>query len=126
MFVGSSGDWWILDSGCTFYIYHNISWFDIYKIVNDTILLGDNKEIFVIDVGTIQIRMHDGIVEILEIRHVPKLKKNYFLCFLLILNIMIMLLKMEFQGFVSMLLAWGKESWLIPLPSSMFNNYWIS
>lgn len=31
------------NSGCIFYIYYNISWFDIYKVINDTILLGDNK-----------------------------------------------------------------------------------
>jgi hypothetical protein len=94
--IGSLGDWWILDSGCIFYIYCNISWFDSYKVVNDIILLGDNKEIYVVDVGTIWIRIYDSIVEILEVRHVPEVKRIYFLCFLLILNVMIILLKMEF------------------------------
>lgn len=29
-YVGSSNDEWILDSGCTFRIYHNKNWLDTF------------------------------------------------------------------------------------------------
>lgn len=72
--IGSSRDWWILDSACTFYICSNRNWFDTYKVVNDVILLGGNKGLSV--VGTVRIHMYDRIVRILEIWHVLEIKKN--------------------------------------------------
>lgn len=74
IYIGSSGDGWILDSACTFYICSNRSWFDTYKVVNDVILLGGNKGLYV--VGTVRIHMYDRIVRILEIWHVLEIKKN--------------------------------------------------
>ena len=53
-------------------------WFVNYKSINGgTVLMGNNMSCKVVGIGTIQIKMHDGIVRTLTgVRHVPELKKN--------------------------------------------------
>lgn len=69
---------WILDSSCSFQMCPNRSWFTTYKEVNGgTILMGNNMVCKIVGVGTIQIRMHDGIDRTLtDVRHILNLKKN--------------------------------------------------
>lgn len=76
MSIGSSGDGSIIYLACTFNIYPNRSWFETYKVVNDTILFGDNKGFSIIGMNTIWIKMYDTSVRTLEIRHASKMKKN--------------------------------------------------
>lgn len=53
MSIGSSGDRSIIYLACTFNIYPNRSWFETYKVVNDTILFEDNKGLSIIGMNTI-------------------------------------------------------------------------
>ena len=66
---------WILDSGCSFYMCPNKGWFENYKQIDSGIvLLGNNKPCKVIGIGSLRIRMHDGIERVLkDVRHVPEL-----------------------------------------------------
>jgi hypothetical protein len=76
MSVGSLIDSCILNLACTFHIYYNKSWLDIYKVVNDTLLVRDNKGFSIIGVGTFWIRMYDDIIRTMKVWHVSKMKKN--------------------------------------------------
>lgn len=69
---------WILDSGCSFHMCPNRSWFTTYmEVNNDTVLMGNNMVCKTVGVGIIQIRMHYGIVRTLtNVRYIPDLKKN--------------------------------------------------
>ena len=69
---------WILDSGCSFHMCPNKGWFENYKQIDGgTVLLGNNKSCQVIGIGSLRIRMHNGIENVLEdVRHVPELKIN--------------------------------------------------
>ena len=62
----SVGDAWILDSGCSY-----------QSIDGGVVLMGNNISCKVIGIGTVQIKMHDGVVRTLtDVRHIPDLKKN--------------------------------------------------
>ncbi|PPD70354.1 hypothetical protein GOBAR_DD32770 [Gossypium barbadense] len=69
---------WILDSGYTFHISLNRDWFTTYEIVFEgVILIGNNASCKIACVGTIKVKMFDGVVRTLSgVRHVPKLKRN--------------------------------------------------
>ncbi|KAG8486717.1 hypothetical protein CXB51_020156 [Gossypium anomalum] len=55
---------WILDSGCTFHMSPNRDWFTTYETVSE-------------GVGTIKVKMFDGVVRTLsDVRYVPELKRN--------------------------------------------------
>jgi hypothetical protein len=53
-------------------------WFTTYESVNcGTVLMGNDVACKIVGIGTIRIRMHDGIVRTLtNVRHIPDLKKN--------------------------------------------------
>jgi hypothetical protein len=53
-------------------------WFTTYESVNgDTVLMENDVACKIVSIGTIKIRMHDGIVRTLtNVRHIPDLKKN--------------------------------------------------
>ena len=78
--TSSSNDiqYWILDTGCSFHMCANKEWFDIYKERRcGEVLMGDDSPCKIQGIGSVKIRMHDGIVRVLDkVRHVPKLKKN--------------------------------------------------
>ena len=71
-------DSWILDSGCSYHMCPHREWFDTYKSWNGgEILMGNDAVCKSIGMGTIKIKMWDGVVRTLnEVRHVPALKKN--------------------------------------------------
>ncbi|KAG8474900.1 hypothetical protein CXB51_031553 [Gossypium anomalum] len=77
----SDGEEWILDSGCTFHISPNRDWFTTYETVSEgVILMGNNASCKITGVGTIKVKMSDGVVRTLsDVRHVPKLKRNLIL-----------------------------------------------
>ncbi|CAL2259854.1 unnamed protein product [Prunus armeniaca] len=69
---------WILDTGCTFHMCAVREWFDTYKKVsNGEVLMGDDSSCPVKGIGTVQIRMFDGMIRVLgNVRYVPRLRKN--------------------------------------------------
>ena len=66
------------DSGCSYHMCPHKEWFTTYEAVNGgTVLMGNNMPCKTVGCGTIQLKMHDGIVRTLsDVRHVPELKKN--------------------------------------------------
>ena len=61
-----ASDNWILDSGCTNETMHK-----------GVVLMGNNASCKVASIGTVHIRMFDGVVRALgDVRHVPNLKMN--------------------------------------------------
>jgi hypothetical protein len=73
-----SNDKWVLDTACTFHMSPKRDWFTTYDSVNGgSVLMGNNFACKIVGIGTIRIRMHDGIVRTLtNVRHIPDLKKN--------------------------------------------------
>jgi hypothetical protein len=71
-------DSWVLDSACSYHMCPNRMWFDTFKSCNaGTVLIGNDARCKAIRLGTIKVRMFDGIVRILtNVRYVPNLKKN--------------------------------------------------
>jgi hypothetical protein len=71
-------DQWVLDIACTFHMSPKRDWFTTYGKVNSgSVLMGNDVACKVVGMGTIKIRLHDGIVRTLKnVRHVPDLKKN--------------------------------------------------
>ncbi|KAG8475695.1 hypothetical protein CXB51_032441 [Gossypium anomalum] len=69
---------WILDSGCTFHMSPNRDWFTTYETVSEgVVLMGNNASCKIAGVGTIKVKMFDGVVRTLsDVRHVPELKRN--------------------------------------------------
>ena len=71
-------DSWILDSACSFHMSPNREWFDTYRVVNcGKISMGNGAVCKVIGIGTVKLRLADGVVRTLgEVRHVPGLSRN--------------------------------------------------
>ncbi|GJX75491.1 transposable element [Tanacetum coccineum] len=69
---------WIMDSACSFHMSPNRDWFVTYEEFDGgNVFMGNDSPCKVVGIGTIQIRMHDGVVRTLtDVRHVPDLKKN--------------------------------------------------
>ena len=69
---------WILDSGCSYHMCPNRDWFTTYNDVNGgTVLMGNDHACEIVGVGTVRIKMHDGVVRTLTgVRHIPDLRKN--------------------------------------------------
>ncbi|KAG8472495.1 hypothetical protein CXB51_034177 [Gossypium anomalum] len=69
---------WTLDLGYTFDMSPNWDWFTTYETVSEGIvLMGNNASCKTAGVGTIKVKIFDGVVRILsDMRHVPKLKRN--------------------------------------------------
>jgi hypothetical protein len=69
-------DSWVLDSACSYHMCPNRMWFDTFKSCNaDTV--GNDAMCKAIGLGTIKVRMFNGIVRILtNVRYAPNLKKN--------------------------------------------------
>lgn len=78
VFVSCLGDNWILDSGCSYHMCPNRDWFTTYQSTDGgVVLMGNNMSCKVVGIGTVRIKMHDGIIRTLTgVRHVPDLKKN--------------------------------------------------
>ena len=69
---------WILDSGCTFHMTPNKSWFeDFNQDEGEMVLLGNNKPCKVEGVESVRIKMYNGVEKVLEnVRYIPELKRN--------------------------------------------------
>ena len=73
-----AGENWILDFSCTFHMTPNPNWFSTYEPVHKgAILMGNNAFCKVAGIGTVCIKMFDGVVRTLgDVRHVPDLERN--------------------------------------------------
>ena len=69
---------WVLDLGYSYHMCPHRHWVVTYKKkFGCNVLLGKDDPCKSISIGSIQIRMHHGVVRtLIEVRHVPKLKKN--------------------------------------------------
>ena len=69
---------WVLDSGCTFHMSANRSYFTTYQSYDGgMILMGNNSVCKVVGIGTVSLKMYNGMVrELTQVRHVPELKSN--------------------------------------------------
>ena len=68
---------WIMDSGCSFHMSPYRDWFSTYDIAGAAVLMSNNAASKVVGIGSIHIKMHDGIVRTLtDVCHVLDLKKN--------------------------------------------------
>ncbi|XP_040372400.1 uncharacterized protein LOC112194950 [Rosa chinensis] len=69
---------WILDTDCTFHMCAIREWFDTYEESSSgEVFRGDDSPCRILGIGSVKIRMHDGVVRTLEnVRYIPKLRKN--------------------------------------------------
>jgi len=69
---------WILDSACSYHMCPHIEWFATYESLNGgSVSMGNDTKCRVVGIGTIKLKMFDGIVRTLtDVRHVVRLKKN--------------------------------------------------
>jgi len=71
-------DDWTFDSGCTYHMCLHRDWFDTYEPVDiGIVLMGNNTECKITGIGTVQIKIHDGVVRTLsKVRHIPDMTRN--------------------------------------------------
>jgi hypothetical protein len=70
---------WILDFAFSYHVCINRALFSIYEPVQNggTVQMGDNSPCEVIGMGTMQIKMFDGVIHTLtEVRHVSSMSRN--------------------------------------------------
>lgn len=69
---------WILDSGWSFHMCPNKSWFEALTEEDEgLVLLGNNKSCKTKGMGSIRIRMFDGADRVIkQVRYIPELKRN--------------------------------------------------
>ena len=69
---------WIMDSRCSFHMIPNKDWFETFEDVHGgQVILGNNKIYEVMGIGTVRIKMHDGVERVLQkVRYIPRLKRN--------------------------------------------------
>ena len=68
---------WVLDSGATYHICPRRDWFSSFEKLDGEVRMGNNHTCRVIGIGSVRIKMHDGMVrELKEVRFVPAVKKN--------------------------------------------------
>ncbi|CAM8956547.1 unnamed protein product [Rhodiola kirilowii] len=69
---------WILDSGCTMHACHDKSVFTTMKHVNGgEVMLGDHTSLKIQGIGTVPIKLHDGVTRVLtNVKWVPNLRRN--------------------------------------------------
>ncbi|KAK2981165.1 hypothetical protein RJ640_024388 [Escallonia rubra] len=69
---------WFIDSACSFHKCPHKEWFDcLTPCDGGTVLMGNDVVCKVMGIGTIKIKMFDGIVRTLgDVRYIPDLKKN--------------------------------------------------
>ena len=59
-------DEWILDSGCSYHMCPNRDWFITYREINGgSVLMGNNVACKTVGIGTVKIKMYNGIVRTL-------------------------------------------------------------
>ena len=67
-----------MDSACSFHVTPHRNWFDTYRSINcGSVRMGNDATCTIIGMGTIKIKMSDGVVRTLEeVRHIPDMRKN--------------------------------------------------
>ena len=67
-----------MDSGATWHMTSRREWFHHYEpISGGSVFMGDDHALEIAGIGTIKLKMFDGMVRtIQEVRHVKGLKKN--------------------------------------------------
>ena len=76
--ANGSKDGWILDSRCSYLMCPRKNWFSTYESIDGgVVLMGNNHPCKTIGIGTIRIKMHDGVIRTLsDVRHIAALKKK--------------------------------------------------
>ncbi|CAD6236154.1 unnamed protein product [Miscanthus lutarioriparius] len=72
-------DEWILDSACSFHICSNRDGIGSYESMQseDVVRMGDNNPREIVGIGSVQIKMHDGMIRTLkDVRHIPGMARN--------------------------------------------------
>jgi hypothetical protein len=73
-----SGEW-ILDSACSYHMCPNKHLLSRLEEFDGVVLMGNDDVCEIKWIGTIHLKMHNGVVKTLtEVRYVPDLKKNLF------------------------------------------------
>lgn len=69
---------WIIDTGVIFHVCPERDWFSNFKNLDTGVaLMGNDHLCHILGIGTIRIKIFDGIVrELKDVRYVPALKKN--------------------------------------------------
>jgi len=67
---------WLLDTGATYHVCPNRNWFSSFeKLDGCSIIMGDDHLCNMKGIGTIYIKMFDGMVqELKKVRYIPQLK----------------------------------------------------
>jgi hypothetical protein len=67
---------WLLDSGASHHMCSHRSWFSSYQSIDDgVVFMGNDISCKSVGIGSIKIKMFDGIVRtLMDVRHVPNLK----------------------------------------------------
>ena len=75
-----SSDAWVLDSACSYHMTPRRDWFTTFQLISGgEILMGNNMICKVLGIGTVRIKMYDGVVRTLsDVCHMPDLKKFFF------------------------------------------------
>jgi len=68
----------MLDTGATYHVCPNMNWFSSFeKLDGCSVTMGDHRPCNMEGIGTVQIKMFDGMVrELKKVRYVPQVKKN--------------------------------------------------
>jgi len=77
--IGYSGDSeWVLDIGATYHVCPNMDWFSNFEKLDGCLaIMGDDHPCKVEGIGTIRIKMFDGMVrELKNVSYIPQLKRN--------------------------------------------------
>src|SRR3954470_1655084 len=69
-------DSWILDTGATFHMSPHKRLFDEYRQMSGTVYLGDGRSSSVDGIGSIRLRMGDGVTQTIRCWHVPGIKRS--------------------------------------------------
>ena len=58
---------WIMDSGCSFHMTPNKDWFEtLSEAPGGQVILENNKSCEVMGIGSVRIKMHDGVERVLQ------------------------------------------------------------
>ena len=69
---------WLVDSGASHHMCLHRNWFHTYQSVDDSMVyMGNNVTCKTVGIGSIRIKMYDGIVRtLIDVRHEPELRKK--------------------------------------------------
>ena len=74
--TSGSANTWVMDTGASYHMTFSKELFTSFKEWNGNVKLGDDEVLGVKGSGSVQIKMHDGIVRSLDAWYVPNLCKN--------------------------------------------------